>query len=117
MRFGLVGVPTILFFHNTKIVAKFNDSDPTIENLVSFVNRVTGLSPAGPGTLEITEQDRAGPVPSVVEHRVDYVLILSWLFVILCACHFVIKSTVFKRLTEYVRNNWREAEAQHEHQE
>lgn len=117
MRFGLVGVPTILFFHNTKIVSKFNDSDPTIENLVSFVNRVTGLSPAGRGTLEITEEDKAGPVPSKVEHRIDYVLILSWFFVLLCACHFVIRSAAFKRFAEYVRNNWKEAEAQHEHQE
>ena len=117
MRFGLVGVPAILFFHNSKIVAKFNDSDPLIENLVSFVNRVTGLSPAGPGTLEITAEDRAGPVPYVFERRLDYVLLLSWVFVVTCACHFVIRSVAFRKLAEYVRNNWREAEAQHEHQE
>lgn len=117
MRFGLVGVPTILFFHNSKIVAKFNDSDPTIENLVSFVNRVAGLNPAGPGDIEVTEEDRTGPVPSVVEHRPDYVLILCWIFVSLCACHFVIRSTVFKRFADYVRHNWREAEAQHEHRD
>lgn len=117
MRFGLVGVPTILFFHNSKIVAKFNDSDPVIENLVVFVNRVTGLSPAGPGTLELTDEDRAGPVPSVIEPRLDYVLLLSWVFVLTCFSHFVLKSAMFKRFAEYVRNNWREAEAQHEHHE
>lgn len=117
MRFGLVGVPTILFFHNSKIVAKFNDSDPTIENLVSFVNRVTGLSPAGPGSLEITDEDRSGPVPSVIETRFDYVLFFSWVFVLTCFSNFVLKSARFKHFTEYVLNNWREAEAQHEHHE
>ena len=115
MRFGLVGVPTILFFHNSKIVAKFNDSDPVIENLVAFVTRVTGLTPAE--AVEVTDQDRVGPVPTRIQQRTDYVLILSWSFVLICAIHLIIKSSTFKRLTEYVRNNWREAEAQHEHQE
>lgn len=119
MRFGLVGVPSILFFHNSKLVAKFNESTPTIASLVTFVQRVTNLNPIGPGGLEVTEQDLKGPVPTVVEHRVDYVLILSCLFILTCAAHLVIRSAVFKRFVEHVRHNWREAERfqAHEHQE
>jgi thiol-disulfide isomerase/thioredoxin len=113
MRFGLVGIPSILLFRNGKMVAKFNDSDPSVEGFVSFVQKVTGLSPE----LEpvVLEEDNAGPVPTVPEKRLDLVLLLSWLFIGLCFAYFFGTSTLFKRIAESVRNNWREAEAQREH--
>jgi hypothetical protein len=114
MRFGLVGVPSVLFFHNSKLVAKYNDSVPSIEGLVSFINRITGLSPIS--GKELTDEDMEGPVPTTPTPRVDYVLILAWIFVLACCCRFLVLSTGFKRFIEYVRNNWREAEqAQHDH--
>lgn len=114
MRFGLVGVPSVLFFHNSKLVAKYNDSVISVEGLVSFINRITGMSPEG--GKELTEEDMEGPVPTTPVSRADYVLILSWIFVLACCCRFLVLSTAFKRFIEYVRNNWREAEqAQHEH--
>lgn len=115
MRFGLVGVPSILFFQNSKMVAKFNDSTPTIEGLVSFVHRLTGLNPKS-ANLGITEEDLAGPLSSTPEQRFDFVLILSWIFIICCCFHFFTQSSIYKRLAENIRNNWREAEqANHEH--
>lgn len=113
MRFGLVGVPTVLFFHNGKVVAKYNDSDPSVEGFVSFINRVTGLSPAS--SPIITEDDKQGPVPTSPESRLDFVLVISWLFVIFCFSYLFGKSAFFQRMVESVRNTWREAEAQHEH--
>jgi len=114
MRYGLVGVPSVLFFQNSKLVAKYNDSVPSVEGLTSFINRITGLSPTGP--KDLTDQDMEGPVPTTPTHRPDYVLFLAWVFIMSCCLRFVVMSDAFKRFIEYVRNNWREAEqAQHEH--
>ena len=113
MRFGLVGVPSILFFHNSRLVAKYNDSDPSIEGLVSFVTRVTGLKPVHEASL--SPQDWEGPVPTVPVSRLDYVLVLSWLFLLLCSCYYFSKTHLFSMIIEYLRSNWREAEAQHQH--
>lgn len=61
MRFGLVGVPSVLFIHNGKVVAKYNDtSDPTLEGYVAFIATVAGLEPTG--EVIITEEDQRGPV-------------------------------------------------------
>lgn len=115
MRFGLVGVPSTLFIQSNKVVAKYNDSDPTVEGYVSFINKVSGLSPASSPIL--TEQDQQGPVPTTPEDRVDFVLVLSWLFVMFCFSYLFGKSAIFKKIVETVRNTWIEAEAQHEHLE
>jgi len=40
---------------------------------------------------------------------------LSWLFIFLCFSYLFGTSVLYKRIAEYLRNNWREAEAQHEH--
>ena len=113
MRFGLVGVPSVLFIHNGKVVAKYNDSEPTIEGYASFINTVAGLSPVG--DLVLIESDQEGPVPTTPIVKVDYVLILSWLFIILCVSYMLGKSSIVKQLLESIRTTWREAEAQHEH--
>lgn len=63
MRFGLVGVPSVLFLHNGKVVAKYNDTDPTLEGYVSFISVVAGIEPSG-GPVVITEEDQLGPVSS-----------------------------------------------------
>lgn len=116
MRFGLVGVPSILLLQTSKLIAKYNDSDPSIEGLVSFVTKTTGLNPVGEPV--ITEQDLEGPVPTKPEPRIDSILIISWIFVLACLSYFFYKSATFKRFIEFVARNWREAEAQqHFHHE
>jgi len=112
MRYGLVGVPSILFFHNGKIVGKVNDSDPTIEGFVSYINQLTGMSPVMPPN--ITDQDLLGPLSSEPQTKFDYLLLFSWLFCITCFLYMFAKSNLFKTIVETVRNTWREAEAQHQ---
>jgi hypothetical protein len=113
MRYGLVGVPTILFFHNAKIVGKVNDSEPTIESFVSYIQTLTGMSPVL--APNITDEDLLGPLQSVPQLKFDYLLLFSWIFCITCFSYMFGKSNLFKTIAETVRNNWREAEAQHEH--
>lgn len=48
-------------------------------------------------------------------YQLDYVLVMSWLFVIFCGGYFVAKSSQFRQFVESIRNTWREAEAHHEH--
>ncbi|RWS02370.1 thioredoxin domain-containing protein 15-like protein, partial [Dinothrombium tinctorium] len=113
MRFGLVGIPSFLFFHGGKVVGKYNDSDPSIEGFISFIHKITGLQTSSEPM--ITEEDKLGPVPTIPEQRLDYVLIISFLFITLSISYLIGKTTIFQRMIENVRNTWREAEAQHEH--
>lgn len=113
MRYGLVGVPSILFFHNGKIVGKFNDSDHTIDGFVNYINTLTGILPIT--EPHISEEDKLGPLSSVPQPKIDYLLILSWIFCMACFAYMFTKSNLFKTIVETVRNTWREAEAQHEH--
>lgn len=112
MRFGLVGIPTILFFHNGKMVAKFNNTEPTKELLFAFIKHVAGLEPDP--NVNITELDWSGPVPTTVEPISDYVLTISSIFLFVSLFYLTVKSTVFKKIVESIRNTWREAEA-HQH--
>lgn len=113
MRFGLVGVPTILFFQNGKVIGKFNNSNPSIDAFVSFVTQLTGLNPDP--NVNISLEDLSGPVPVVPQESQDIVLLISTLFLFLMFSYLIIKSAYFKRFVEYLRNTWREAEAHHEH--
>lgn len=114
MRFGLVGVPTILFFHNSKLIAKYNDSTVTLEGLVTFIKKITGLTPVD--SPVITQMDILGPVPTSPVKTLDFVVVICWIFVLLCATYFFVNSSLFAKLIECIRNNWREAQAaQHQH--
>ncbi|KAH7974685.1 hypothetical protein HPB49_018088 [Dermacentor silvarum] len=48
MRYGLVAVPSILLFHNGRAVAKFNDTFVTMQGLMAFVTRHTGMQASRP---------------------------------------------------------------------
>ncbi|XP_054155478.1 thioredoxin domain-containing protein 15-like [Oppia nitens] len=113
MRYGLVGVPTVLFFHNGKVVGKVNDTDPTIESFAIYITQLTGISPVLP--TNVTDDDLLGPLSSTPEPHFDYLLLFSWIFAWICFSYLFAKSNLFKTTLEAVRNNWREAEAQHEH--
>ena len=45
----------------------------------------------------------------------DIYLHMSWAFVIICALGYFGKSSFCQNIIETMRNNWREAEIQHEH--
>ncbi|XP_023219400.1 thioredoxin domain-containing protein 15-like [Centruroides sculpturatus] len=115
MRYGLIAVPTILLFQNGRAVAKFNGSHSSLEKFSNFVSELTGISPEG--ALNVTSADMTGPVPAALQERTDYILILSWVFTIVCLCIWFLKSSLCHRIVESIKNTWREAEAQHEHEE
>ena len=41
-RFGIVSVPNILVFHQSRAAVKFNQTERTLENFVTFVKNTTG---------------------------------------------------------------------------
>lgn len=114
-RFGIVAVPTILLFHNGHAVAKFNGTQYTVDKFTRFLNQYTGLEPIGP--VNVTEEDYLGPLPSTPSDEIDFHLWLAWLFILTCCMYAFWRSSVCQQMIESIRNDWREAEAQHEHAE
>ena len=113
-QFGIMAIPTVILFHNTKPVSKFNQTDYVLDNFIEFVDTVTWLKMAVMDIALLT-QDFAGPMPTVAVPEPDYYLYLAWLFTIVCATGYFAKSSYCQRVIESIRNNWREAEIQHEH--
>lgn len=111
-QYGIVGVPTLKMFHNGRPVGKFNGTEYNLHAFSKFVHAITGQQP---GTLVVTYKDFQGPVSSVLEKETDYFLVLSWLFIFICAVYYFMQSQWWKMIVEMVQNNWRESEAQHEH--
>lgn len=114
-QYGIVGVPTVMLFHNGRPAAKFNNSDYTLEMFGRFIMEYTGLEPIN--KLFVMSVDFSGPVPSVPVKETDYCLVLSWVFIMLCAVYYFSKSAWWQWIVEAVQNSWREAEAHHEHVE
>ncbi|KAG7484670.1 hypothetical protein MATL_G00052640 [Megalops atlanticus] len=78
-RFGTVAVPNILLFQGVKPMARFNQTDRTLETLTSFITNQTGFE-AVLGQ-NVTEEDRLGPLPSVPVKSIDWLLVFSVLFI------------------------------------
>ncbi|KAG8281526.1 cell redox homeostasis [Homalodisca vitripennis] len=47
-QYGIVGVPTVMLFHNGRPAAKFNDSEYTLEMFSRFITRHTGKLTTAP---------------------------------------------------------------------
>lgn len=109
---GIVGVPTLKMFHNGKPVGKFNGTEYNVHSFSKFVHAITGLNPEG---VLVVSKDFQGPVSSVVENDTDYFLVISWLFIVMCSFYYFTQSKWCKMIVEMIQNNWRESEAQHEH--
>lgn len=114
-QYGIVGIPTLLLFHQGRPVAKFNNTEYNIETFVQFVTKYTKIKPTD--KYFVTSADFFGPLSSIPDKRADYFLILSWVFLIICAAYYFSKSSWWKSIVETIKNNWRESEAQHEHTE
>lgn len=110
---GIVGLPSLLLFHNGKPIAKFNDSEYTLELFSRFVTRHTGIKASEKSY--VTSADFTGPVTSVPHKDSDMLLVTSWVFIILCAVYYFTKTKWWKWIVETVQSNWRESEAQAEH--
>ena len=80
---GIVGVPTLMLFHNGRPMAKFNESEYTLELFSKFVTKHTGIPAAEKST--VTSADFSGPVTSVPAKDIDVFLIITWIFIILCS--------------------------------
>ena len=112
-QFGILALPTLIIYHNTKPISKFNQSNYMLENFSEFVNIFTGLEPVL--SIGLMDQDMEGPMPTKAVPEPDYYLYLAWIFTITCALGYFGKSSYCEWIIESVRNNWREAEIQHEH--
>uniref|UniRef100_A0A023GMV7 Putative thioredoxin n=1 Tax=Amblyomma triste TaxID=251400 RepID=A0A023GMV7_AMBTT len=109
MRYGLVAVPSILLFHNGRAVAKFNDTFVTMQGLISFIGRHTGMNSALP-----LSPDYSGPLADMPLEYTDWVLISAWVFTIVCVVGAFLRSSLCKRMVASVQNAWREAQHQHQ---
>lgn len=105
-RFGTVSVPTVIVFHQSRAAVKFNQTERNFENFVVFVKNTTGLDPDM--TVNVTDADYLGPVPSIPTDDTDYLLIISWIFVIFCSSCMFIKSSRGQQCIRQVRQLWQE---------
>lgn len=112
--FGIIGLPTIMLFHQGRPVVKFNDTPPTVNCFASFVTKHTGLEPTT-NNMYVTSEDFHGPLSNKVEIETDYCLYLAWSFIMVCSCYYFTKSKLYIQIIETIKRNWRESEAQHEH--
>lgn len=95
-RFGTIAVPNVMIFHSAKAVARFNGSERTLEYLTTFVSNVTGMQ--ANSSVEVMDEDYAGPLQSEPTLEMDYLLLLSWLFVILCCIMGAVRSSAGVRV-------------------
>ena len=95
-----MAVPTILVFHNSKPLYKYNLTEYSLDKFIEFVSLVTGLEAVNGTTVE--SEDYKGPVPSViVEHRNLY-LWLALIFSLLCGIFQFSKSPLARQLRAQV---------------
>uniref|UniRef100_A0A1B0CKP5 Thioredoxin domain-containing protein n=2 Tax=Lutzomyia longipalpis TaxID=7200 RepID=A0A1B0CKP5_LUTLO len=113
-EFGIIGLPTVMLFHQGRPVMRFNDTQSTVNNFISFILKYTDMRSPLVHNAYVTSEDFNGPLPSKVEYDTDYYLYLAWIFIILCATYHFTKSHLYSQIIEMIKRNWRESEAQTE---
>ncbi|XP_017785952.1 PREDICTED: thioredoxin domain-containing protein 15 [Nicrophorus vespilloides] len=111
---GIVGLPSLLLFHNGKIVAKYNETDYKLELFSKFITKATGIK--AEEKVFVKSEDFRGPVHSLPFRWFDPLMLLSWTFIIICAFYYFTKTKFWKWIIETVKRNWRESEAQAQHE-
>jgi len=114
-QYGVMAVPTLLVFHNSRPLYKYNYTEYSLASFTTFVSLLTGLDPQN--VTEPSMEDWEGPVPSIAVKSHNYYLLLAFLFTLLCGLREFSKSPLAGQLVDTLRNAWREAEIQHEHTE
>uniref|UniRef100_A0A182PKW6 Thioredoxin domain-containing protein n=1 Tax=Anopheles epiroticus TaxID=199890 RepID=A0A182PKW6_9DIPT len=119
-EFGIVGLPTIMLFHQGRPLVKYNGTEISLHSLAKFVTRHTGIEPrlvnqkSGTATvLHYISNDFKGPLSNKVEHRTDYWLYVAWVFILICLSYYFSKSALYAQIVEMIKRNWRESAAQH----
>ncbi|XP_066955173.1 thioredoxin domain-containing protein 15 [Macrobrachium rosenbergii] len=110
-RYGVMGTPTLLLFHNGNGVGRYNASEFSVMQLLSFINHYTDQSITD---INVTSADFRATLPSQVAEGRPYALWASWIFLLICAEWLFLTSELCAKLTEAILNNWREAEAQND---
>lgn len=59
-------------------------------------------------TVTVTSEDLSGPLPSVAMETTDYMLLVSWLFVIFCSGFMFVQSSLGQQWINKVNMLWQE---------
>lgn len=110
--FGIIGLPSIVLFHQGRMLHKFNNSQPaTVTNLVNFIQSHTNLKPASSHVV-VTSDDFSPTSPlrvTMQEESFDGYLLLSWVFIIVCTVYYFTKSQTYRQIVEMINRTWRES--------
>ena len=109
-KFGTSTVPMIILFKHKSPLAKFNYTHKNLTEYIDFISNKTGFE--ANRSINISESDFEGPVPTIPVERFDYYLFISWLFVMFVSIDFMLRKSLFKlflssglrRLVEYARH-------------
>ena len=128
-QFGVMALPSVLLFHNSRPIFKYNFTDYNLASFSQFINILTGdfslcsvsvnalLSGLQPENVtEPAESDYEGPVPSTAVKSTNFYLIAAALFTLLCAVWQLSNSEKVRLAVDALKNLWREVEM-HEHNE
>lgn len=114
--FGIIALPTILLFHQSRPVVKFNGTVFSVKNFIKFIHQHTNYTSNSLNTAFVTSEDFKGPLSNKIVLERDPVLWLAWTFIILCSCYYFSRSRIYDQIVEMVKRSWRESGAQHDHQ-
>uniref|UniRef100_A0A336MTV1 CSON001254 protein n=1 Tax=Culicoides sonorensis TaxID=179676 RepID=A0A336MTV1_CULSO len=114
--FGIIGLPTIMIFHQGRPLVKYNETSYSVKNFIKFIHRYTNLEAYKLNAAYVTSDDFNGPLSNKVAYERDIWLWVAWLFIIACACYYFSRSRLYNQIVEMIKRTWRESEAQHEHQ-
>jgi hypothetical protein len=101
----------VLIFQHTNVLARFNNTQKNLTDLIDFVSKFTGLD--GNRTINIEPQDLEGPIQTVAETRLDYFLFFSWSFLIFGLLKYLLYKFNLINLIKRFLNNRRD----HEHRD
>ena len=96
-EFGIVGVPTMLLFHQGRPIVKFNSAEGSF---FTFIARHTGIKP-----MKSMTWAKTGPLPTEYVRGSDPILWLAWIFVLLCACKYFVRSRLCRQIVEIINRN------------
>lgn len=119
---GIVGLPTLMLFHQARPVVRFNGTlsrtSTNFQTISDFVTEHTGIvsrlraEPShGEEPFALRSEHFAGPLDGVLVVESDWCLWLAWLFIGVCCCYGFGRTSVYAKLVEYVKRNWRESGA------